>query len=95
MHELIGNRGTLGEIRTARRARNAEVSGDESRRVLSLGLRGAPVSASRRPPRDGAASGSDASSETPLGRVGRVSLSQAVDLFSAPLSGASAAHPWL
>ena len=30
MHELIGNRGASGEIWTARRARNAEVSGDES-----------------------------------------------------------------
>ena len=30
MHELISNRGASGEIWTARRARNAEVSGDES-----------------------------------------------------------------
>jgi hypothetical protein len=38
-------------------------------------------------PRDGAAScSSDASSETPLGPSGRESLSQALDLFSAPLS---------
>ena len=30
MHELISNRGASAKIRTARRARKAEVSGDES-----------------------------------------------------------------
>ena len=30
MHELMSNRGASGEIRTARRAQDAEVSGDES-----------------------------------------------------------------
>ncbi len=30
LHELISNRGASGEIRTARRPRKAEVSGDES-----------------------------------------------------------------
>ena len=30
MHELMSNRGASGEIRTARKAQDAEVSGDES-----------------------------------------------------------------
>jgi len=34
MHELISNRGPSGEIRTARRPRSAEVSGDDSRQAL-------------------------------------------------------------
>ena len=43
-------------------------------------------SASRQPPRDGDASCSNASSETPLGPVGRENLSYGVDLFSALIS---------
>ena len=35
MHELISNRVASGEIWTARRAWDAEVSGDESKRALS------------------------------------------------------------
>ena len=42
MHELISNRGASGEIRTARRARNAEVSGDESGRA-PLAVRTTPL----------------------------------------------------
>jgi hypothetical protein len=43
MHELISNRGASGEIWTARRARNAEVSGDESGWALSWLTRGVRV----------------------------------------------------
>jgi hypothetical protein len=38
VHELISNRGASARIRTARRARNAEVSGDESGRGASRSL---------------------------------------------------------
>ena len=84
MHELISNRGASTKIRTAPRARDAEVSGDESGGALSLGLRVEPAVAPRRRRRDGDASGSDASSQTPLDLADRESLLYKVDLFSAP-----------
>jgi hypothetical protein len=43
MHELISNRGASAKIRTARRPRNAEVSGDESRREPCSGSRGSSL----------------------------------------------------
>ena len=48
MHELISNRGASASIRTARRARKAEVSGDESGRLRAFDIHHAPVLTPRR-----------------------------------------------
>ena len=48
MHELISNRGASAKIRTARRARNAGVSGHESGRLRAFDMHHAPVLTPRR-----------------------------------------------
>ena len=48
MHELMSNRGASGEIRTARRAQAAEVSGHESGRLRAFDMHHAPVLTPRR-----------------------------------------------